>query len=158
MNSTWEQIIKHPINVEYRHTICPYKNQGVILKMQFEKIFGKEMAMNRVKALLIIEAFALMFLVLLAGRSSREAYYGACIDARIAQCAIGAGRSGLNSDDPIAPEAESLEEIRFYQDYKEELVEQMLEEGNVLREQEVMEFLVKAHQDFLKNSAYFLSE
>lgn len=111
--------------------------------------------MSRINAILAIQALALAFLLVWAGGLSQKAFYENCIDQKIEHCLELV--SLTESDTPTEVDRDVLEELRFYRDFKEELIADMSQEHVAFDEEKVAAFLKNARNNSYYERDYYAS-
>lgn len=92
----------------------------------------------------VLAAVVLLNAAIVFAQTSREDFYNACIDKRIAECEIKASLDDTQSSHLLQLIVTNRDEAVFYKDNRDELVKQMLARNLETKTHAVDHFLIRA--------------
>lgn len=104
--------------------------------------------MKKVYALMVLGLFASFSFTWAGGDVDRQAFYSESIDLRITQCEQKARLIDSQGENLQSCGREAMEQIKFYQSHKQELIRRMLAEDIEAKNHQADYFLIKAYREF----------
>jgi hypothetical protein len=96
----------------------------------------------------ILESFALVQ----AGEVDRAAFYQQCIDQKIAQYEQKTKLVNARGENLQTCGRDAMEQLRFYENHKDQLVRKMSDQNVATRWQQVNYYLIRAYKDHSEGS------
>lgn len=103
--------------------------------------------MKRAGMVLVMVGILVSFALVQAGEVDRTAFYQQCVDQRIAQYEQKAKLVNARGENLQACGKEAMEQLRFYENHRDELVREMSDQNVPTRRQQVNYYLIRAFKD-----------
>lgn len=108
--------------------------------------------MKKAGAVLVMVGILVGFALVQAGEVEQAAFYQQCIDQKIAQYEQKAKLVSSRGNNMQSCGKDALEQLRFYESYRDELVREMLDQNVATGRQQVNYHLIRAYKDHREGS------
>lgn len=108
--------------------------------------------MKKAGLVLVMVGILMSFALVQAGEVDQAAFYQQCIDQRIAQYEQKAKLVNARGNNLQSCGKEALEQLRFYESHRDELVREMLNHDVATSRQQVNYYLIRAYKDHREGS------